>query len=269
MQRLIVLGTGNALATRCYNTCFAIENEQGQVLLVDAGGGNGILRQLEQARLDPGAIHELIVTHAHCDHILGVVWIVRKLGTLICAGAYEGNLRIHCSARNAERIRAMCAFTLEQRFVDLFDRRILFCPVEDGSADELYGQPVRFFDIHSAKEQQYGFRLKLRSGQTLVCLGDEPYRPACRDSVAGAQWLLCEAFCLYADRDRFKPYEKQHSTVKDASQLAESLAIPNLVLWHTEDKTLDTRQEAYTAEAKEFYTGRVFVPEDLDVIALD
>ena len=269
MQRLIVLGTGNALATRCYNTCFAIENEQGQVLLVDAGGGNGILRQLEQARLDPGAIHELVVTHAHCDHILGVVWIVRKLGTLICAGAYEGNLRIHCSARNAERIHAMCAFTLEQRFVDLFDRRILFCPVEDGSEDLLYGQPVRFFDIHSTKARQFGFRLTLHDEQVLTCMGDEPFNELNLADVSGSDWLLSEAFCLYSEADKFKPYEKHHSTVREACELAQRLKVRHLVLWHTEETHLARRRELYTAEGRQYFSGDLHIPDDLDVIQLN
>lgn len=46
---LIVLGTGNATVTRCYNTCFALK-QNNAVLLVDAGGGNGILSQLEFLR---------------------------------------------------------------------------------------------------------------------------------------------------------------------------------------------------------------------------
>ena len=45
---ITMLGTGNALATRCYNTCFTLHGENG-VLLVNAGGGNGILTQLEKA----------------------------------------------------------------------------------------------------------------------------------------------------------------------------------------------------------------------------
>lgn len=36
---ITMLGTGSALATRCYNTCFTLHGEKG-VLLVDAGGGN-------------------------------------------------------------------------------------------------------------------------------------------------------------------------------------------------------------------------------------
>lgn len=42
MEKLIVLGTGNALATHCYNTCFALQCGA-DYILVDAGGGNGIL----------------------------------------------------------------------------------------------------------------------------------------------------------------------------------------------------------------------------------
>lgn len=268
MERLIVLGTGNALATRCYNTCFAIDFGSGNVLLVDAGGGNGILRQLEQAKLNCRDIHEIILTHAHCDHILGMVWMVRKIGTMIRNGDYEGELYIHCSQTNMQRIRTMCEFTLEKKFTSLFDERICFCPVEDGDCRSIYHHGVTFFDIHSTKEQQYGFRLELENGP-LVCLGDEPYNPLCAEPVAGARWLLSEAFCLFADADRFHPYQKHHSTAKDAAELAQQLGTPNLVLWHTEDKTIDTRQSAYTREAQQHYTGRVFVPNDLDVIALD
>ena len=43
----------------------------------------------------------------------------------------------------------------------------------------------------------------------------------------------------------FKPYEKHHSTVKDACQTAEKLDIKNLILWHTEDKNISKRQALY------------------------
>lgn len=68
---LIILGTGNATVTRCYNTCFALKRDN-EILLVDAGGGNGILSQLEKANIPLSDIHEIFVTHAHTDHILVV-----------------------------------------------------------------------------------------------------------------------------------------------------------------------------------------------------
>ena len=86
--------------------------------------------------------------------------------------------------------------------------------------------------------------------------------------MAGSDWLLHEAFCLYGDRERFNPYEKHHSTVKDACQLAEELHIPNLVLWHTEDKSLDTRKETYMAEGTQYYHGNLFIPYDGEILEL-
>ena len=62
--------------------------------------------------------------------------------------------------------------------------------------------------------------------------------------------------------------EKHHSTVKEACELAESLSIPNLVLWHTEDKNLSHRKELYTAEGKEYYHGNLLVPDDGEIIKL-
>lgn len=39
--KIIMLGTGNAMVTKCYNTCFVMSDGT-DYLLVDAGGGNGI-----------------------------------------------------------------------------------------------------------------------------------------------------------------------------------------------------------------------------------
>ena len=50
-MELIMLGTGNAMVTRCYNTCFVLSSGE-EYFLVDAGGGNGIFKQLEQAGVD-------------------------------------------------------------------------------------------------------------------------------------------------------------------------------------------------------------------------
>ena len=108
----------------------------------------------------------------------------------------------------------------------------------------------------------------LAGGGKLCCLGDEPYNPACAAYVQGADWLLCEAFCLYGDRERFKPYEKHHSTVKAACELAQRLGIPHLVLWHTEDRRLAQRQALYTQEGRAYYDGDLHVPNDLDVLTL-
>ncbi len=267
MERLYVLGTGNAAVTRCYNTCFAIETE-GEYLLCDAGGGNGILRQLDQAGIPLGKIHHFILTHAHCDHLLGAVWLVRMIGTAMNSGKYEGNWHIYCHHTVAEGLRVMARLMLPQKICRLFDDRILFHLLEDGLQQEILGRQVTFFDIQSTKMLQFGFNLQLADGRMLCCLGDEPYNPACEKYVAGCDWLLSEAFCLFSQQERFKPYEKHHSTVLDAAKLATQLAVPHLVLWHTEDQNILERKRLYTREARQAYQGDLYVPDDLEVIAL-
>ena len=60
----------------------------------------------------------------------------------------------------------------------------------------------------------------------------------------------------------------EYSTVLDAAHLAQDLGVKNLILYHTEDRTLESRKEKYTAEAKTAFCGRVWVPDDLERINL-
>lgn len=267
MKKLYVLGTGYALATKCYNTCFALKNDMG-TLLVDAGGGNGILAQVEKAGLDFADMHHMIVTHAHCDHVLGVVWVIRKIGTMMQGGKYDGDFTIYCHESVMEGVTAMCRFTLQKKFVKLLGDRIRFELITDGTQANVLGCDVTFFDILSTKLLQYGFAMRMTDGRKLTCLGDEPYNPDCGKYVQDSHWMLCEAFCLYGDRDVFKPYEKHHSTVKEACELAQQLQIPHVVLWHTEDKGYATRKVRYTEEGRQFYDGDLYVPDDLEIIEL-
>lgn len=92
MEELYVFGTGNAQATRCYNTCFAIKDGD-EYFMVDAGGGNGILRILEDMDVDLCHIHNIFVTHEHTDHIMGIVWMVRMVAAAMKKGKYEASCR--------------------------------------------------------------------------------------------------------------------------------------------------------------------------------
>ena len=69
-------------------------------------------------------------------------------------------------------------------------------------------------------------------------------------------------------RDIFEPYKKNHSTVKDACELAEKLGVPNLVLYHTEDKSIEKRKALYTEEGGQYYHGNLIVPDDLETLEL-
>ncbi len=268
MEQLYVFGTGNAAVTRCYNTCFAVRDNSGRFFMVDAGGGNGILKILEDMKVSFEQIHDIFVTHEHTDHILGIVWMVRFIATRIKTDTYEGDLNIYCHEDLVSTIDTLCRLTIQGKLYKLIGERIHLIPVHDGETCHILNYQVTFFDIHSTKAKQYGFTTVLENGRRLTCAGDEPYNPLCRPYVEGSDWLLHEAFCLYKERDRFKPYEKHHSTVKDACELAGQLQIPNLVLWHTEDKSIDRRKELYLEEGARYYTGNLYVPDDKEILNL-
>lgn len=116
--------------------------------------------------------------------------------------------------------------------------------------------------------KQFGFRAELPDGKSVVCLGDEPYQEANQPFAEDADWLLCEAFCLYEDRERFKPYEKHHCTAKDVGEMASRLQPKHVVVYHTEDSDLAHRKVRYTAEVLELFDGEVRVPDDLEVFEL-
>jgi ribonuclease Z len=232
--------------------------------MVDAGGGNGILRQLELAGIERTEIQDLFVTHAHTDHILGVVWMMRM------ALQYQQPtpLRIWSHRKVLDVLTYICQQILPEKVAARIGTVVELHELHDGDKFEAADMQLQCFDIHSTKELQYGFTALFPNGQKLVCLGDEPYNEANESYVRGADWLMSEAFCLYADRERFHPYEKHHSTALDAARLAEQLKVKNLILYHTEDKTLDTRKKKYAEEAKSEYHGNVFVPDDLERIIM-
>lgn len=75
-MKLTMLGTGHALVRECYNTCFVIEDNQ-KYFMVDGGGGNAVLHQLQIAGFNWMDMREIFVTHKHIDHLLGIIWMIR------------------------------------------------------------------------------------------------------------------------------------------------------------------------------------------------
>lgn len=267
MEKLFVLGTGSAMVTKCYNTCFAI-SEKDEYFLIDTGGGNTILSNLEKVDIDINKIHNVFISHSHNDHITGIVWIIRAAAQQILNGKYEGDLFIYCHEELINVIRSISSLLLQKKFIQFFDNRIIFKSITDGSSEKILGLDTRFFDIKSNKQLQFGFNIRLSSGKVLTFLGDEPYNEKLREYAFKSDYLIHEAFCLYSQRDIFKPYEKFHSTVKDACENAAKLDAKNIILVHTEDKNLSCRKELYIKEGREFFNGTIMVPEDLEIIEL-
>ena len=165
-------------------------------------------------------------------------------------------------------IQTLAEMLLNKKEIKQIGKRVHLVTVKDGEKKTILGHVYTFFDIGSTKAKQYGYMLDLGDGRRLTCCGDEPYNEREEIYAKGSDWLLHEAFCLDGQADIFHPYEKHHSTVKDACELAEKLGVKNLLLYHTEDKNITHRQELYRAEGEKYFHGNLWIPEDMDVIEL-
>lgn len=268
-MKLTMLGTGHAMVTECYNTCFALE-EKDNVFLVDAGGGNGILKQLQNAEISWEKIQDIFITHKHVDHIMGVLWLVRQAGQKMLKGEYDKEIRIYGNDVVIDAITKMVYLLLPIKMHSLFGTKIKFIEVINDMKLNIIGHEVTFFDIESKKEKQFGFLMIYDSvhNKKITCLGDEPYHECNEKYAYESDWLMHEAFCLYEDRDIFNPYEKSHSTTKETAQNAKALNVGNLIVYHTEDQNMKERKNSYTIDISKYYDGKIYVPEDLESIEI-
>ena len=260
-MELVMLGTGAAAAVQYYNTCFTL-SEKNQHFLVDTGGGNGILKALKEENISLTDIHDVFVSHGHNDHMLGIIWVITVIGQLMNKKVYQGELNIYCHKELADLIFNLCCMTLHNSITDRFGYSIKFVIIEDGAEHEILGNKIRFFDIESTKLKQFGFVMTVENGTRFGFCGDEPLEERVAHNVEGCDWLIHEAFCLYAERQIFNPYRRHHSTVKDACEIGERLQIKNLILCHTEDTHSLERKELYSKEGELYFRGNLFVPDD-------
>lgn len=261
-MKITVLGSGEADVIKCYNTCWTISTGGG-TLLVDGGGGNTILNQLDKANIKISDIHDIVLTHNHTDHILGLIWVIRIVCREMLFDRYKGILNIYAHDVSCDMLKRLMVdlFPLSKKFID---DRITFNVVQDGETRDIIGLPITFFDIHARKEKQYGFYIDKK----LAFTGDEPLQKEVESKIKGCEWLLHESFCLESEEEKFKAHYKGHCTVREAAENATRIGAKNLLVWHTEDNDLANRKRLYTQEAKKYFKGNVYVPEDLDVIEI-
>lgn len=258
---LIMIGTGSAFSRHSYNSCFAIKSES-FLLLVDAGGGNGIFAALQKSGIAVADIHHLFITHVHADHVLGAIWLIRGVVNMVKDSLYSDKLNIYGNKSVINAICRICQMTFLNADYDKMADCIKFVEVCNDDIFQIQNVSFRCFDVCSVNVEQTGFRMTLEGGTEIVCLGDESLTLRNSCNAVNCDILICGAFCRYADKEIYQPYEKYHSTVRDVAVLAEMFNIRNLVLVHCEDDDLTHRQELYQDEAADYYSGMVIVPTD-------
>jgi len=261
-----MLGTENGGTLDLYNTCFVIKNDNGN-FLVDTGGSIEIIKRLKQVNIDIKEIKHIFISHSHTDHILGLIWMFKKLGRAAVNGKIETKINIYCNDVVYESIIAVSKHILPEKLVAGVLKIVDFHILNNEEIVEINGTNYEFFDINARGTKQFGFEC-IMNGKRLVFLGDETLNPNLYEKVRGADYVMHEAFCLDLEEHIFGAYEKNHSTVKSASKIMNELEVKNLILYHTEESHGNERKKLYMQEGKENFNGNIIVPDDFEIIEL-
>ena len=266
MSEIIMLGTGNGGTIDLYNTCFLIKNEKG-VLLVDTGGSIELIKRLKQASVNLEDIKDIFISHSHTDHILGLIWLFKKMSRMVMHGEIKEKINIYCNDVVYDAIKGVSKYILPSLLIEAIYSIINFVVLNDCDKYTINDIQYEFFDICAKGTKQFGFECLL-NGKRFVFLGDETLNPVLYERVKNADFVTHEAFCLDAQENIFHAYEKNHSTALSAAKVMNKLNIKNLILYHTEESHGKDRQKLYCLEAQSVFNGKVIVPNDLDIIEI-
>lgn len=266
MEKLIMLGTGNGGTLDLYNTCFVIQNDNGN-FLVDTGGSIEIIKRLKKVNIDIKEIKHIFISHSHTDHILGLIWMFKKIGIAVINGEIETKINIYCNDVVYESILEVSKHILPEKLVASVLSIVDFHILNEEEEIQINGINYKFFDIKGRDTKQFGFECIIE-GKRVVFLGDETLNPNLYERVRDADYVMHEAFCLDSEENIFHAYQKNHSTVKSASEVMNRLDIKNLILYHTEESHGNERKKLYTKEAQESFKGNIYVPDDFEIIEL-
>lgn len=264
------LGTGHGSAKECFNTCFTL-NKEHDYFLVDTGGGNGILTQLMKANIRIEDIRVIFISHSHLDHILGVIWIIRILAKGYLKKQYKKKIYIYGNDNVIKIIKQLIEMFIPKDFFLALAENIYLIEVMDGEETIVLNNRVKFFDIRAVKIIQFGFTMWINLNDRLTFIGDEVCSSYIeQDYVKNSKWLIGDAYMAGNEAEVYNPIKKhRHSTVKFISELSERLDVKNIILSHTIDNNLKERKEIFGNDAKQYFSGNIFIPDDLEKIIID
>ena len=260
-MQIIMLGTGHGKAINCYNYCFLLKINNTN-LLVDSGGSIQIINQLNKMKMSIEDIDNIFISHAHIDHILGLIWIIRFLCPKYYNGLIKKKIHIYGNDDVITKIERTITLFISRDFNFVIEKYFNFVRLVDKQCFNISNIKIRVFDIKSERICEFGFTMKYNN-KKIVYLGDERFNKLNEKYITNYDYAFMNARDLKNNENSF------HSSIKDSSIIAQKYHIKNLILSHCNDNDLKNRKDIFKEEASKYYNGNIFVPNDLDVINIE
>lgn len=256
-----MLGTGHGKALNCYNYCFLLQVNNTN-LLVDSGGGNQIINQLKKANIKIEDIDNVFISHSHMDHILGLIWIIRFLCPKYYNGLIDKKVNIYGNDDVIQKLNDLIRLFIPKDFNNVIKENFNFIKLVNDQAFELSNLKITVFDSKAKNIKEFGFVAKYDNKQ-IIYLGDERYNDINKKYISNCDYAFMGA------RDINNDITSGHSTVEYSATIAQKYHIKNLILSHCNDTDLKNRKSRFKDEASKYYTGNIFIPNDLEKINIE
>jgi ribonuclease Z len=259
MTRVIFLGTAAALPTSDRgNSALALVGDPSEPgLLIDCG--DGAYRALVRAELGPDALGDILITHAHIDHLGGLPSLIESFRL----SGRRRPLRIFALPETMAIVNKLLdAFAFELT-LDAWTFPISFATVDEESKLGFLGAPAQLLRMqHSIPS--VGLRLDLPGGALAYTCDTEP-NPAIGPLGRQARVLITE--CTTLQKNVSMARRGKHMTALEAGQQAAECGADSLALVHLGVAEGWSAAMA-SAEAAQAFTGPIITPQDGDVLEL-
>jgi ribonuclease Z len=229
--RVVFLGTGGALNCERYQAAVLVEHGDTRVLL-DTGGGLGLVRRLLAAEVDPPSLGHVFLSHRHLDHMGGLEPLLLTLSLhAFHAGTAPPAVSLYALPGSAAAIRATLAAADAVGERRLGGQLSWVTPAPGAPVTLAGGVSLTLTAVdHLPVGGEAAACLIVAGGARVVYSGDTRPCQALATVAHGADLLIHEVGGLETRAGIV--HQVGHSTAADAGRIAARAGVRALALFH-------------------------------------
>ena len=297
---LHILGCGSALPTMRHQATSQVVNIREKLFMIDCGEGTQV--QLRRSRLKFSRLNHIFISHLHGDHCFGLIGVISTFGMLErtadlhiyshpdLIGILQPQIDFFCKGMSYNVV--FHPFDPKARDVIYDDRsvsvetiplrhRMPTCGLlfrEKPRPNHIKREMIDFYQIpvYMINRIKNGEDFITEEGKTIpndwlttpsdpprsyAYCSDTAYYPSVTEQIQGVDLLFHEA--TFASSDSARARQTQHSTARQAAQIARDAQVKRLVIGHFSARYDD--EEILLKEAQEVFPNTVLAQENLQL----